>query len=663
MAEFNMSACVAACASLQPCLDTCYVYNGWLAPPSLSQTIAFSVAGGAGVGVAALVACVMASTLALDLPSLQVSLAAGAPFPLHFCPAAGAPPCLFLPAPFPTHSPLRASLCAPLSAPPHVQALAASADKAERRKVRPIRPRCSFRFLVPPITSLIVPHWPLLLALLLGMHVPVSYPVTPLSHHLSTALAPLTPRPAGPMDGWMAGEGGAAGAAMSAPLPGAAGNAALGCMASHTHRTARGRIPPITACLSLLCSLPFFPTGLCGHGMAGRAEVLGVWWGWLCAFSLLFLAVELLPPALCTNRSLQVAGATAWVGGVAVVALFPLAWPVGLLLDCLVSRSALSPAHDDGPVKCRLAPDPLQQGEQEQEQEGEGDACKPFAARAGKGGCEEEWSDEEEWGGGKEWKTREEEGEVGGGGWEEEERDGGGDKEACRRGARGPEGGGQQGEGGVSLYGGSVMESGGGEGSSEGAAVQMAVLPSSSHAAMPPPPPLSHAHATQHAASSHPTLASNPLPPTCHTPPAGSPHAPQSPLAPPPWFLQSWEHAAVWARLAAVPPTPAAPTSHPHPADAARALDPPDSSVRAGSGGGRAHVAAVRDYHATPSAAPSTAPPAATLPGGVPPLPLSSSTPLWRHRPPLPAAAASSSGQPMPPTDSSASADALRPPH
>ncbi|CAI5961763.1 unnamed protein product [Closterium sp. NIES-64] len=458
MAEFNMSACVAACASLQPCLDTCYVYNGWLAPPSLSQTIAFSVAGGAGVGVAALVACVMASTLALDLPSLQ--------------------------------------------------ALAASADKAERRKARAV--------------LRVRRHGNLLLAALL-----------------------------------------------------------------------------LASCLASTLAAAAF------------TEVLGVWWGWLCAFSLLFLAVELLPPALCTNRSLQVAGATAWVGGVAVVALFPLAWPVGLLLDCLVSRSALSPADDDGPVKCRLAPDPLQQGEQEQEQEqeqeseGEGDACKPFAARAGKGDCEEEWS-----GGVQAWGA-------------------------------GTRGGGQQGEGGVALYGGSVMESGGGEGSSEGAAVQMAVLPSSSHAAMPPPPPLSHAHATQHVASSHPTLASNPLPNTCHTPPAGSPHAAQSPPAPPPWFLQSWEHAAVWARLAAVPPTPAAPTSHPHPADAARALDPPDSSVRAGSGGGES----------------------ARCSSGVPPLPLSSSTPLWRHRPPLPAAAASSSGQPMPPTDSSASADALRPPH
>ncbi|CAI5472741.1 unnamed protein product [Closterium sp. Yama58-4] len=399
---------------------------------------------------------------------------------------------------------------------------------------------------------------------------------------------------------------------------------------------------------------------------------------------LLTLTTRLCGAPMLRAKSLQVAGATAWVGGVALVALFPLAWPVGLLLDCLVSRSSLSAAGDDGPV-CRLAPDPLQEEEEEEreQQAGEGDSCKPFAARAGKGGSEEEWGGNEEWGGGKEWKTREAEREVGGGGWEEEERDGGGDKEAHRRGVKGYGSEGQEGEGEVALYGGASGGGGrdgaweDGKGSRGAAAVQMAVLPSSSHAAMQPPPPLTHAQATHaaspplpshDAASFHPHSGPNPLAPTCHVPPgAGSPHAPQSPPAPPPWFLQSWEHAAVWARLAAVPPTPAAAptTSHSHPADAARALDPSDLSVRAGSEGEAAHVSAVRDHHATPPAAPSTAPPAAALPGGVPPLPLSSSTPLWRHRPPLSAAAAasSSSGQPMPPTDPSASADGLRPPH
>ncbi|GJP63147.1 hypothetical protein CLOP_g20222 [Closterium sp. NIES-67] len=368
---------------------------------------------------------------------------------------------------------------------------------------------------------------------------------------------------------------------------------------------------------------------------AAFTELLGVGWGSLCAFSLLFLCAEILPPALCTNRSLQVAGATAWAAMAALIVLFPAAWPVGLLLDWLVAGSGHTPDYGDGVVKCCLAPEPQQQ----EDDEGGGDACNPG---------------EKGWGGEKEWGAMDAEGEVGerrcgegvigGGGGRKESRQGEGEYEW-----EGQEGtsveascGGARGDGGEKEVcrksGGEEVDGmgSGDEGASSGrAAVQMVALHSSLHAAPSPSPSLTLSHA---ALAAPPSLPPHAPPPflhasalSCPVPPAGPPPPPQSPPAPPPWFLQSWEHAAVWARLAAVPPTPVAPGALP--GVSAPAVQAADRSAKARGGDNMHQVSESRGQQL----ADSTAPPAA-----VPPLPLSSSTPLWRHRPSLPAAGPSS---------------------
>ncbi|GJP67668.1 hypothetical protein CLOP_g24461 [Closterium sp. NIES-67] len=427
-----MSVCVAACASLQPCLDTCYVYDGWRAPPSLSHDVAFSIAGGVSVVGAAVAACIMASTLALDLPSLQ--------------------------------------------------ALAGGRDKAARRKARAV--------------LRVRRHGNLLLAALL-----------------------------------------------------------------------------LASCLASTLAAAAF------------TELLGVGWGSLCAFSLLFLCAEILPPALCTNRSLQVAGATAWAAMAALIVLFPAAWPVGLLLDWLVAGSGHTPDYGDGVVKCCLAPEPQQQ----EDDEGGGDACNPGE----RGGVERR--------SGEQWMQR--------GRWE---RGGAGRVSlvvvaAGRRAGRGranTSGRGRRGRawkllveghvamgarrrcagrvGGRRLMGWVVVMRG------RAAGVRRCRWWRCTHPCMPPLrhhlPSLSHMPPSLPRPPSHPMH----LPPSCTPPPSRAlcplpaPSTAPVPPAPPPWFLQSWEHAAVWARLAAVPPTPVAPGALP--GVSAPAVQAADRSAKARGG-------------------------------------------------------------------------------
>lgn len=65
-------------------------------------------------------------------------------------------------------------------------------------------------------------------------------------------------------------------------------------------------------------------------------KLLGAIGGLFVAFALILVFAEILPPAFCSTHALEIAWSTAWLASVLLILLFPLAWPVSILLDRLI---------------------------------------------------------------------------------------------------------------------------------------------------------------------------------------------------------------------------------------------------------------------------------------------------------------------------------------
>lgn len=65
-------------------------------------------------------------------------------------------------------------------------------------------------------------------------------------------------------------------------------------------------------------------------------KFLGAVVGLLVAFALILIFAEILPPAFCSTHALEIAWSTAWLASLLLVLLFPVAWPVSILLDRLI---------------------------------------------------------------------------------------------------------------------------------------------------------------------------------------------------------------------------------------------------------------------------------------------------------------------------------------
>eukprot|EP00897_Mesotaenium_endlicherianum_P005240 jgi/Mesen1/4744/ME000241S03780 len=63
------------------------------------------------------------------------------------------------------------------------------------------------------------------------------------------------------------------------------------------------------------------------------SNILGLLVGFLACTLLILIFVEILPPAICSQHALQVASGTAWLARLLLITLFPIAFPVSILLD------------------------------------------------------------------------------------------------------------------------------------------------------------------------------------------------------------------------------------------------------------------------------------------------------------------------------------------
>eukprot|EP00850_Spirogloea_muscicola_P021057 SM000235S08096 [mRNA] locus=s235:486:6946:+ [translate_table: standard] len=89
----------------------------------------------------------------------------------------------------------------------------------------------------------------------------------------------------------------------------------------------------------LLCTLLVASTGVNVAFTVLLSNILGILIGFVACTVLLLVFVEILPPALCAHHALRIAAGTAWVARSLVVVLFPIAWPVSLVLDKYLSAN------------------------------------------------------------------------------------------------------------------------------------------------------------------------------------------------------------------------------------------------------------------------------------------------------------------------------------
>eukprot|EP00850_Spirogloea_muscicola_P011650 SM000073S21426 [mRNA] locus=s73:140316:146970:- [translate_table: standard] len=89
----------------------------------------------------------------------------------------------------------------------------------------------------------------------------------------------------------------------------------------------------------LLCTLLVASTGVNVAFTVLLSNILGILIGFVACTVLLLVFVEILPPALCAHHALRIAAGTVWVARSLVVVLFPIAWPVSLVLDKYLSAN------------------------------------------------------------------------------------------------------------------------------------------------------------------------------------------------------------------------------------------------------------------------------------------------------------------------------------